>query len=740
MKNVKIGVKLIVSFIIVAVIAGVIGIIGIFALNGTVASIVEIGEVRLPSVQSLLIISEAQTAVDTNENALLSRDIDLKTRQEKYAAFSDIWKRVESAWKVYAPLPQTTEEAGVWRKFEPAWGKWKKDHETYVALSKEYDSTVNDLKKGDDLYVKMAEQALVRNAASFTKSEALLTQIVELYRKKTDDPQASFNRVDMLTIYSLLVISEAQTAVDSSENALLDRSSDLTMRRGNYERIKAAWDRVETSWAIYAPLEQTSEEKIIWNKFVPAWNAWKADHEAFVNFSKAYDTTVESYHKSNEIYAKMTNQALVLNAVTFSAAEELLIQLVEINDTAAVDAKKTALSSASSARFGVIAGIAIGVIIALLLGILITRMITVPINKSVELAEVIASGDLTRTLDIDQKDEVGQLANALNSMVKKLTNIVGEISGASENVASGSEELSSTAQQLSQGATEQAASVEETTSSMEEMTSNIQQNADNSSQTEKLSLKASQDAEESGQAVAEAVSAMKEIASKISIIEEIARQTNLLALNAAIEAARAGEHGKGFAVVAAEVRKLAERSQSAAGEISELSASSVDVAEKAGDMLGKLVPDIQKTSELVQEISASSNEQNSGAEQINKAIQQLDQVIQQNASATEEMASTSEELSSQAQQLQDTISFFKINGSSRVMASGRGPTFQNGGVHQVSQVAHAKPQVAAKAKVTMKTQPPALEGHSSKARKELPGVDLGMDDSTSLDDSEFERY
>ena len=733
MKNIMLGVKLIGSFIVVAVIGLVIGGVGIFVINQGTDSINEIGGVRLPSVQSLLVVSEAQTAIDSNENALLSRDIDLKTRLEKYDAFANIWKRADSAWKVYEPLPQTDQEAVVWGKFVPAWDKWKKDHERYVTLSKEYDSTVNAQKEGKDLYEKMAEQALVYNAVTFGKSESLLGQIVELYRKKTDDVNAKLDRVDVLTVYSLLVISEAQTAIDSAENALLDRSGDLTARKQQYDRISGAWERVETSLAIYEPLEQTSEEKVLWNKFVPAWNAWKKDHEAFLNFSKSYDDTVVSYHKGNEIYAKLTEQALVVNGVTFSAAEELLIQLVEINQTAAKNAQSSALSSAATGNLIAIIAMIIGTIVALLLGVLITRMITGPISKAVDFAKTIASGDLTQSLDLDQKDEIGQLAKALNDMLEKLTEIVSSVQSAGENVASGSEQLSSTAQQLSQGATEQAASVEETTSSMEEMTSNIQQNADNSNQTEKLSFQASKDAEESGQAVTGAVSAMKEIASKINIIEEIARQTNLLALNAAIEAARAGEHGKGFAVVAAEVRKLAERSQNAAGEISELSASSVDVAEKAGGMLGKLVPDIKKTSELVQEISASSNEQNSGAEQINKAIQQLDQVIQQNASATEEMASTSEELSSQAQQLQDTISFFRINGSNRAMASGRGPTIQNSRVHQVS-------QVASKGKVTMKKQPSALQNKSSAAPKELPGLALDMESQSAFDDSEFERY
>ncbi|HNW34210.1 MAG TPA: methyl-accepting chemotaxis protein, partial [Candidatus Ozemobacteraceae bacterium] len=257
-------------------------------------------------------------------------------------------------------------------------------------------------------------------------------------------------------------------------------------------------------------------------------------------------------------------------------------------------------------------------------------------------AKSISEGDLALT--IEERSEQDELMRALKAMVAKLTLVANDIQSAANNVASGSSELSSSAEQLSSGANQQAAAAEEASSSMEEMSSNIQQNADNAQQTEKIARKAAEDARDGGKAVAETVAAMNEIASKISIIEEIARQTNLLALNAAIEAARAGEHGKGFAVVASEVRKLAERSQLAAGEIRDLSASSVNIAGQAGEMLNKIVPNIQKTAELVQEISAASHEQTTGVEQINKAIQQLDQVIQQNAGASEELASTAEEM------------------------------------------------------------------------------------------------
>ena len=275
-----------------------------------------------------------------------------------------------------------------------------------------------------------------------------------------------------------------------------------------------------------------------------------------------------------------------------------------------------------------------------------------------EAAREVAGGNLTVQLEARSSND--ELMHALSEMVTKLGLMVNEVKAASDNVAAGSEQMSASASAMSQGATEQAAAAEEASASMEQMSANIRQSADNAMQTEKIAVKSAADAQAGGRAVAQTVAAMKEIAGKISIIEEIARQTNLLALNAAIEAARAGEHGKGFAVVASEVRKLAERSQKAAAEISELSSSSVEVAEQAGNMLCHMLPDIQRTAELVQEISAASKEQDSGADQINRAIQQLDQVIQQNASAAEQMSATAEELASQSEQLQATIGFFRV--------------------------------------------------------------------------------
>ncbi len=340
-------------------------------------------------------------------------------------------------------------------------------------------------------------------------------------------------------------------------------------------------------------------------------------------------------------------------------------------------------------------------------------------NDITAAAEEVANGNLT--VELHDRSAQDKLMQALAAMVGGLTRTVSDIRGIAGEVAAASQSISTASIQVSKGASAQAAAAEEASSSMEEMVSNIKQNADNASQTDKIANKSAKDAQESGKSVLEAVSAMKEIANKISIIEEIARQTNLLALNAAIEAARAGEHGKGFAVVAAEVRKLAERSQKAAAEINQLSSTTLRVSEKSGEMLDKLVPDIQRTAELVQEISAASKEQDTGAEQINKALQQLEKVIQQNASASEEMASTTEELTGQSDQLVSALGFFHTgdeNGGGR----------KNGGAKAVRS-AHAAPA---------RTANPA--GHASSGAKAAGGVNLRLKDKHDELDGEFERY
>jgi methyl-accepting chemotaxis protein len=286
-------------------------------------------------------------------------------------------------------------------------------------------------------------------------------------------------------------------------------------------------------------------------------------------------------------------------------------------------------------------------------------------------ADRIAAGDLTvQPKALSDKDTLGL---ALTSMVHKLRAVISETTMVVRNVAAGSQELSATAEQLSQGSTEQASSTEEASASMEEMASTIKQSADNAAQTEKIARQSAADAEISGAAVAKAVTAMQTIAEKIMVVQEIARQTDLLALNAAVEAARAGEHGRGFAVVASEVRKLAERSQAAAAEISTLSGETVKSAQAAGGMLDKLVPDIRRTAELVEEITAGTREQNAGASQINLAIQQLDKVTQQNTSAAEQLSATSEELAGQAEQMLESMSFFKLAAANLAVTEDRSP-------------------------------------------------------------------
>ena len=358
----------------------------------------------------------------------------------------------------------------------------------------------------------------------------------------------------------------------------------------------------------------------------------------------------------------------------------------------------------------------LAVAIAVLFIIILVNLVAKPLIKGVNFAKEIADGNLLASLEIDQKDEVGILASSLQNMVEKLKDVIENVIAGANNIASASLEMSSTSQQMSQGANEQASAAEEVSSSMEEMVSNIQQNTDNAQSTEKIAIKATEGIKAGNESTRVSVEAMKQIAEKITIINDIAFQTNILALNAAVEAARAGEHGKGFAVVAAEVRKLAERSKVAADEIAHLSKSGVAISEKAGQQMQEIVPEIEKTAKLVQEIAAASIEQNSGADQVNNAIQQLNQVTQQNAAASEELATSSEELSSQAEQLKDLISYFRVDNRSR---------------NQVQAVGTHKKATQNK---------PGAKTHIAHLQKNMKkGVDIKLDSYDSKDD-EYEKF
>lgn len=376
--------------------------------------------------------------------------------------------------------------------------------------------------------------------------------------------------------------------------------------------------------------------------------------------------------------------------------------------------------------------ILIGTLIALAIGIAaaitITNSIAGPVKDIASKLQAIAKGDLTVSVESQSEDEIGQMAQSARQMIENLRQVVGEVRAASSNVLAGSEEMSASAESMASGASQQAASLEEISATMEESAASIRTNADNARQTERIATKAAADAQQTGDSVLQTLQAMKDIAQRISIIEEIARQTDLLALNAAIEAARAGEHGKGFAVVASEVRKLAERSQNAAAEISKLSSSSVEMAESAGAMLQKLVPDIRKTADLVKEIAAASEEQNTGVDQINRAIQELDKVVQQNAASSEQLASASQELSGQAEQLQNTIAFFQL-GNTGLSASPAGTSIATRPASG-STTTTRRTSTAAKKPLPPKTAPKLTEKSKPVADPDAEGVFIDLDDDS----------
>jgi methyl-accepting chemotaxis protein len=497
---------------------------------------------------------------------------------------------------------------------------------------------------------------------------------------QSDGAIAEIGTVRLPSVQGLLVMSEAQTAIDSAENALLSTRLDAKMREAQYQRINAAKQRADEGWKLYEPLPQTVEEAAVWKQFVPAWNRWQRDHEDYLKLVRTFEASGIANLEANRTspaYEQMNHQALVTNGESFAVAETLLNKLVAINLQVAHDATHDAVQDARLMKAFNLGATGAGAFLALLLAWLMTRIIQRPIGgEPAEMALItqqIAAGDLT--IRFSQTGQETGIYAAMREMTAQLKGIVGHVIQSTNHVNSAAAEMAQGSTDLAQRTEEQAASLEEIASSMEELTSTVQQSADNADQANQLASAARTQAEQGGQVAEQAIVAMgainassRRIADVISVIDEMAFQTNLLALNAAVEAARAGEQGRGFAVVAGEVRKLAQRSADAAKEIKGLIADSMSKVEdggrlvqQSGQMLGEIATAAKKVNDIVAEMAAAAREQASGIQQANQAILQMDQVTQENAALVEETAAASHTMSDQAYELHQLMSFFTLD-------------------------------------------------------------------------------
>ena len=637
-RNMKIGAKLLTGFIIVALIAGAVGATGFWGLR-------EVGGVRLPSIQYLLEMEADLGSIEANENALMNAQLPYEYKQEIYRELDAIKEEYQYHLDEFNKLPMTNEEERIWAQVQPAVNEFLNGHEEFLRLSREVDS------------IGIEDPAAVQTQIAFAQRDHYdwIWQLAESIRNET-----TFTAQLDATQCGL---GQWLSGFETRSGQLQAVITDLQEPHHRVHNVGGEIDNIITG---------TAE-----NRQQQAWNQYES--VALPNMTQVlgYLEQMDSLAASSlSVQQAMMDQAIQVNTPAFNQAMGLLDEMVNLN-------ADIAASSVARSNFMMIAFTLGAIVLSILLGLFISKSITKPVGELLEGAQKIAAGDLNVEIDIDSKDEIGELGQAFGLMAGNVNEVMTDINTASEQVSSGSSQVADSSQQLSQGATEQASSVEQITASMEELSAQTNQNASNATQANDISKKARTDAEQGNEQMKEMLSSMQEInesSNKISkiikVIDEIAFQTNILALNAAVEAARAGQHGKGFAVVAEEVRNLAARSADAARETTEMIEGSIDkvssgteIANRTAKALEEIVEGVSNAARLVGEIADASNEQASGIEEVNQAIMQVSQVVQTNSATSEEAAAASEELSSQAQLLKDAVNRFKLKQHGRRTAS-----------------------------------------------------------------------
>ncbi|MDW7645336.1 MAG: methyl-accepting chemotaxis protein [Desulfuromonadales bacterium] len=735
----KIFAKLTGAFVIVALICAFVGAVGWFGIRSTEGSLREQAEVNVPALRGLALMMEGMNGIKSAERTMVIASITAKDRQHEIDNLEKRWGKFDEGYNLYGGLSHSDEEAALWKRFTAALETWKTEHAKLVELASRV--------KLDD--VETLEAILVARQLDHVKWVDTLDMSIaqgDQFMKQLDPALCAMGKW-MSTF----------TSDDPHFNSIIAKFHEP------HNRLHGYGGQINKMLAA----GQTRAARALFDtEVVPTLAAIEAVfHEA-----------LEDVRENVGFLEQAVQVAFGSERQAFSAVEKLLAQIMTADTEHSAKNSADAQAGAAKARTAMVVAVILAIILAIALGLLISRDISGAMKRAVAMIRGLERGHLDQRLRMKRKDEIGEMAaamdgfadslqgevvaslqkladgdltfevrprdeqdvirRALSRVGEDLNGILAQIHVAGSQMASGSAQVADSSQSLSQGATEQASSLEQITSSMAELASQTRLNAENATQANHLATTARGAAENGNAQMQQMVAAMNDINESgenisriIKVIDEIAFQTNLLALNAAVEAARAGQHGKGFAVVAEEVRNLAARSAKAAAETAELIEGSVkkaqngsEIADRTAVALGEIVTGISKATDLVAEIAAASNEQAQGIAQVNQGLGQIDQVTQQNTANAEESAAAAEELSSQAAQLQQMLARFSLKNLGQDYVQ---PELDPNPTLSLPSAAPAKPAPAS-----------GWEAQSSPAPSKVQDASQVI----ALDDEEFGRY